>query len=286
MVGFLIPATAADSAVRGETIFRAAGCGSCHTQEGGSFLVGGRALESPFGVFYAPNITPHPIDGIGDWSLKKFRRALHEGIAPDGRVYYPSFPYTAYTKMREEDIQDLKTYLDAVPPVAQANRAHQLVWYVRFGAALATWRQLYFKPGVFQVDPDLSQQWNRGAYLVKALAHCGECHTPRDALGGLQIRRGLSGAATGPDGDPVPNITPDEETGIGRWRSEELVNYLGTGRTPDGEMAEGAMAEVIDSGLQYLPKADLEAIADYIMALPPVRHRVSDPSPNEGEPGN
>lgn len=268
---------AGSDAARGEYVFRAAGCYACHTDEdgGGAALAGGPALRTPLGTFYAPNITPDPVHGIGRWSEQDFERALTQGIAPGGSPYYPAFPYTAYTRMRSEDLRALWAYLRAVPAAAQPSRPHELPWPLGYRWVVWGWRWLYFEPGPLRGDPARGPAWNRGAYLVEAMAHCAECHTPRDWLGGLRDRMRYAGATEGPEGGAVPNITPDRETGIGRWRADDLAYYLATGATPSGDYAGGAMAEVIDHGTRHLDEADRLAIASYILALPPVHNAVS-----------
>lgn len=261
---------------RGEYLYRVAGCENCHTdrEAGGARLGGGRALATPLGTFHAPNITPDLQTGIGRWSEADFTRALREGVSPTGEHYYPSFPYTAYARLGDDDVRALWAYLSTRPEVRQPNRAHELPWFLRWRALLAGWKRLYFSPGMYAPRADKSAEWNRGAYLVQAVAHCGECHTPRNALGGFRDGYYLAGTRDGAEGGVVPNITPDRKTGIGRWRASELVEYLETGMTPDGDFAGDLMAEVIDHGLKYLTRADRQAIATYVLDQPPVEHAV------------
>jgi len=268
-VAALLPlgtAAAGTVADRGELVYRVAGCENCHSdrEHGGARLAGGRRLATPLGTFYTPNITPDPTTGIGRWSEAEFKRALRDGVGPDGRQYYPSFPYTSYSRLSDEDIHALWSYLRSVPAVHQANKSHQLPWYLRFRPLLWGWKRLYFQPGAYQPVAAKSAQWNRGAYLVNGAAHCSECHTPRNRLGGFRAGAFLAGTLAGPDGLVVPNITPDRQYGIGAWSRSDLVQYLATGNRPDGDCAGSLMAEVIDNGLKYLAKADLEAIAAYV----------------------
>lgn len=275
-----------DDLVRhGEYILRAAGCASCHTNHNndGPFLAGGRRLETPFGTFYTPNITPDPEYGIGRWSDEDFVQALTQGVSPKGRHYYPAFPYTAYTRLRRDDLLALKAYLSTVTPVTRKNKGHELVWYASARSLLWFWKLLYFSPGEFTPTPSQSRRWNRGAYLATAMAHCGECHTPRNALGGLSCKLGYAGTRDGPEGDVVPNITPDRKTGVGRWSRDDLVYFLETGLAPDGDAVGGSMAEVIDDGLRYLKKSDLEAIVTYLLALPPIENAVKRKKKDEFE---
>ena len=261
---------------RGEYLFRAAGCASCHTDvdNEGPYLAGGRAIKTPFGIFYTPNITPHPAYGIGQWNDDEFVRALTEGVAPDGRYYYPVFPYTAYTRLHKDDVLAIKAYLFTQPAVARPNRSHELSWYLQNRYVNWIWNQMYFSPGEFRSRPDRTAAWNRGAYLVLAAAHCAECHTPRNRLGALNTQMLYAGTRNGPEGEVIPNITPDKKTGIGRWSKDDLSYYLETGGKPDGDYAGSLMAEVIDNGLRFLSKQDLQAIAHYILSLPPVEHAV------------
>ena len=261
---------------RGAIVLRASGCVACHTDEenDGQFLAGGRALETPFGTFYSPNITPDGDHGIGAWQAQDFFQALGHGVAPDGSSYNPVFPYTSYTRMRREDMFALWLYLASVPKSARENTAHQLAWYMRPRIVNRIWKLLFFEPGVLRVYEDRSKEWNRGAYLVKAMAHCGECHTPRTPFGALDKDLAYAGARDGPEGESVPNITPDTDTGIGDWSRSELVDYLSEGLLPDGDYAGGLMTDVIDDGLSHLTPEDLNAIAEFIMTLTPIRNAI------------
>ncbi|OGI37764.1 MAG: cytochrome C [Candidatus Muproteobacteria bacterium RBG_16_64_10] len=273
--GFVAAAGAAEVAHdRGDYLFRAAGCGGCHTDEKnhGPALAGGPAIKTPRGTFYGPNITPEPALGLGRWREADFIRAMREGVSPEGAHYYPSFPYASYTRLTDDDLRALWAYLRRQPPVAQPNRPHDVPWYLRPRSLLGTWKALYFTPGAWQPRPDKDETWNRGAYLVEAVTHCGECHTPRDALGGPRRALHLAGTRDGPDDSVVPNITPDRKTGIGRWRKSEIVEYLATGMTPEGDFAGERMAEIIDRSTSRLTPDDREAIATYLLSLPPVEH--------------
>jgi len=257
---------------RGEYMVYAAGCISCHAGEEGEseHLEGGRVFETPFGTFHAPNITPHREHGIGNWTEAQFRRALRQGVAPDGRRYFPVFPYTAYTRMRDDDIRAMWAYLSSRPAVARPSRAHGGAWYLQLPLAMRLWRLLHFSPGPWQDEPDRPAQWNRGAYLAEALGHCGECHTPRGLMGNLRADRKYVGTAQGPDGESVPNITPHPEDGIGKWDQDDLAYFLESGMTPEGDFTGGIMSEVIDNGQRHLTAADREAIATYVLSLPPL----------------
>jgi mono/diheme cytochrome c family protein len=262
---------ATGDAARGEYVLRLGGCVSCHTDEqsDGAFLAGGRALETPFGTFRTPNITPDPETGIGGWSTGAFVRAMRAGVAPAGHPYFPAFPYTSYTNMTEQDVVDLKAHLDTVEPVANPVPEHALDFPFGFRPLLDGWRLLFFEDGAFEPDPAQSEAWNRGAYIVTGPGHCGECHTPRNALGARRHERFLAGTSDGPDGKPVPNITPHED-GIGGWSRSDIAFALQTGILPDGDVLGGAMSEVIDDATSHLTADDRNAIAEYLLSLPPL----------------
>lgn len=270
--------TAASLISQGAYVFRAAGCLGCHTdqKQHGKLLAGGRALATAFGTFYPPNITPDMQTGIGKWSEQDFTRALREGISPNGKQLYPAFPYPAYSKLSKQDIHALWAYLRSVAPVQQSNKPHALRWFVS-RPMVRLWKAMYFTSGLFQADPQKSASWNRGAYLAQAAAHCGECHTPRNALGGSKRSRYYAGTRNGPENSVVPNITPDKKTGIGHWSSSELASYLESGQMPDGDTAGSLMAEVIDNGLHSLSKDDLAAIAEYVVSLPAIENVLEKP---------
>jgi mono/diheme cytochrome c family protein len=271
-----IPAAGDEDAVtRGEYLVRAGGCFSCHTVARGPKLAGGRALATPFGTFYSPNITPDPETGIGRWTDAQFLRALREGVRPDGANYFPVFPYPSFTGITDRDALAIKAYLFSLPAVRQQNRPHDVSFPFSWRFLQTGWKLLFFTPGPFQPIPDRSAAYNRGAYLVSALAHCGECHTPRNFLGAMRSGQWLAGTPDGPDGQLVPNITPDPGTGIGKWEKEDVVELLKTGATPEQSKVKGAMRETIEDGLRYLRDDDLEAIADYLFAQPAIVHEVN-----------
>ena len=265
---------AADAA-RGEYIVRAAGCISCHTQKDGKgeFLAGGRALVSPYGNFYSSNITPDAETGIGAWSDSDFVHAMRHGESPQGRTYYPAFPYASFSAMRRQDMLDVKAYLFTMAPVRQENRSHELRFPFSWRFSIYPWRWLFFSPAEEAPDAPFTEPEQRGRYLVDVLGHCAECHTPRNMAGGLKRGKALAGTRYGPGGS-VPNITPDSETGIGNWSVGDLVFFFQTGIKPDGDDVQGEMRDVIEDGLRHLSKEDLLAIAAYLQAVPPIRHAV------------
>jgi len=266
--------------VRGEYVLAMGGCVACHTDEknGGAVLAGGRALETPFGVFYSSNITPDPEAGIGGWTSGDFVRAMREGLSPDGRHYYPAFPYPSYTKMTEQDLVDLKAYLDTVEPVSAPVQAHDLGFPFSIRQTLAGWKLLFFDEGPFEVVPGRSESWNRGAYLVQGPGHCGECHTPRNLLGGPDASRYLSGNPVGAEGKATPNITP-HDTGISDWSANDIAFALESGLTPDYDSFGSGMGEVVEEGTGKLTKEDREAIAEFLLSLQPLESAVKSKEP-------
>jgi mono/diheme cytochrome c family protein len=269
----LLPAAMAapddDKAVaRGEYLVHAGGCITCHTAEGEDAvpLAGGRALESPYGTFYAPNITPDVETGIGGWSDEDFVNAFWNGVSPEGDHYFPAFPYTSYTGVTRDDLLAMQAYLSSLEPVQKTAPEHKLSLLAsRFGAGL--WKSRYFEPGRFEPDPDASDEWNRGAYLVRHLGHCGECHTPRGRFGVLQRDAALTGNPEGPEGEEVPNITADPDEGIGDWSIGDIEYFLEIGMEPDGDFTGGTMTEVIENCTSHLTEPDRHAIAVYLKSL-------------------
>jgi len=256
----------------GRTMFDIGGCASCHATPNADpdkvdrrRLGGGVALASPFGTFYVPNISPDRRDGIGTWSEADFVSALWDGTAPDGRHFYPAFPYTSYRHMRLADVRDLFAYLKTLPPVAGRVRGHDLQFPFDIRRLVGLWKLLFLRGGPFVRDATKSAQWNRGAYLVNGPGHCAECHSPRNFLGAVIGHERFAGGPT-PDGKGfVPNITP---VGLKRWSQADIASFLADGMTPAGDFAGGGMAEVIRN-TALLSAADRAAIAAYIAALPP-----------------
>lgn len=260
---------------RGEYVLAMGGCVACHTDQknGGALLAGGRELATPFGTFYSSNITPDPDAGIGGWTAGDFVRAMREGLSPDGQHYYPAFPYPSYTKMTEQDLVDLKAYLDAVEPVSEQVRPHDLGFPFNIRQTLAGWKLLFFDVGTFEPDAGQSESWNRGAYLVQGPGHCGECHSPRNPLGGPDLSRYLAGNPVGAEGKATPNITP-HDSGIADWSANDIAFALESGLTPDYDSFGAGMGEVVKDGTSKLTKEDREAIAEFLLALPPVESAV------------
>ena len=253
---------------RGEYLAKTGGCLGCHTADApeAAPYAGGRALETPFGTFHGPNITPHPTAGIGRWSEADFFNAMRRGIRPDGSHYYPAFPYTSFTKIVDQDLRDLWTYLRSLPPSAVQSRPHDLRFPFGWRFLIRAWKWLFFEPGAFVADPARPAALNRGAYLSNALGHCGECHTPRNMLGGPRQDRFMAGA-TLPDGVVASNVTP---TRVKKWDDTELKDFLKFGQTPDGDVVGETMGEVIRNTTSQLTGPDLDALVAYLRALPPL----------------
>jgi len=264
----------AGDAARGLYLSKAGGCIACHTEDKKDAppFAGGRPLKTPFGTFYGPNLTPHPEAGIGRWTEADFVRAMRHGIRPDGAHYYPAFPYPSFTGITDADLADLYAYLHSLPPNPRRNQAHDLKLPYRWRSLIAAWNWLYFKPGPFVSDPKRPATIERGAYLVQALGHCGECHTPRNFLGAMRKDRALAGGK-GPMGKDLPNLTP---THLGKWSDAELNEFLVYGTKSDGDSADEAMAEVVRNTTSQLTPQDLAAVIVYLRALPPLP---DEPSP-------
>lgn len=238
----------------------------CHTEErkNAQPYAGGRALRTAFGTFYGPNITPHPQAGIGRWSEQDFVRAMRFGVRPDGAHYYPSFPYPSFTKITDADLRDLWAYLRSLPPNARANQPHELGLPYRWRFALWGWKRLFFSPGAFVPDGSRNAVVNRGAYLVQALGHCGECHTPRNWLGGPKKDLFLAGAKFS-EKTRAANLTP---TRLSKTSDAELKDILTTGVTAEGDVLAESMAEVVRNTTSELTPQDLDALVAYLRSLP------------------
>ncbi len=263
----------------GRYIFFAGGCASCHAAPASAkcedpkyndplAVTGGRCLKTPFGTFYVPNITPDKETGIGGWSDDDFIKAMTEGVSPKGQNYYPAFPYASYRHMKRNDLLDLKAFLDTLTPARAKAPPHQLSFPYNIRMGVSFWKWLNLGPLGFTPDPSKSPEINRGAYLVEGPGHCGECHTPRNQLGGLINEKKLSGAPA-PEGKGfIPNITPDA-TGLASWSAKDIAYALETGFTPDGDAVGGAMAKVQEN-MAHLTPEDRDAIAAYLKTVPPI----------------
>ncbi len=269
LLGTLIGnAHAQGDAKRGQYLAKVGGCVGCHTQEKDDAVpyAGGRALKTPFGTFYGPNITPHLQAGIGRWTEADFIRAMRHGERPDGANYFPAFPYPSFTRIADSDLRDLWAFLRTLPPSSQASQAHDLRFPFGWRFLVSIWKWLFFTPGPFTSDTQRTPEINRGAYVVQALGHCSECHTPRNFLGGPKRDRFLAGGK-GPDGKRVPNLTPAK---LKKLSDAELKDFLVSGTTPDGDVPAEAMGEVIRNTTSQLTPADLAAVMAFLRALPPL----------------
>lgn len=260
-------------AARGEEVFWAGGCASCHAGEGADGearlqLGGGERLVTEFGTFVAPNISPHPRDGIGGWTVQDLANAMLKGVSPGGSHYYPAFPYTSYARMTPNDISDLYAFLTTLPPVEGKAPANELGFPFNIRRGVGLWKALYLDPAPAVALQSPGETVRRGQYLAEGPGHCGECHTPRNTLGGPEKARWLSGGPSPEGRGDIPNITSGEG-GIGDWSEDDIVNYLETGFTPDYDSAGGKMASVVKN-MANLTAGDREAIAAYLKAVPPV----------------
>jgi mono/diheme cytochrome c family protein len=256
----------AGDAKRGEYLAKAGGCVGCHTEDkqDAAPFAGGRALKTPFGTFYGPNITPDQNAGIGRWTEADFVRAMRLGDRPDGANYFPAFPYTSFTKITDSDLKDLWAYLRSLKPSSRASQAHDLRFPFGWRWLVTVWKWLFFTSGPDTAPQKAVAMVRRGEYLVQALGHCGECHTPRNFLGAMKKDRFLAGGK-GPEDKTIPNLTP---TRLKKWSDGELKDFLVTGLTADGDSPAEAMAEVIRNTTSQLTPADMDALLAYLRSLP------------------
>ncbi|MBS7546418.1 c-type cytochrome [Ancylobacter oerskovii] len=267
--GVPVELAGADPAMRGAYVAAMADCQACHTAPGGKPFAGGRAFVLPFGTIYTPNLTPDPETGIGNWTDAQFLNAVHRGVAPDGSHYYPAFPYPSYTMLSDEDVLAIKAHLFSLLPVKQANRPNTFGFPYNQRWLMAIWSALFNPDERFRPVPEQSPEWNRGAYLVEAAGHCGECHTPRNLMQALDQRAKFGGATA--EGWTAYNISADKVSGIGDWSAEELAAYLSTGHAHGRGVASGPMGEAVELSLSQLTKADIGAIVTYLKSVPAVK---------------
>lgn len=253
---------------RGEYLARLGNCAGCHTARGGEPYAGGKAIATPFGSIYASNLTPDKATGIGAWGPNAFYRAMHEGRSSDGRLLYPAFPYPSMTRVSREDSDAIFAYLiNGVKPVAQVNAPTTLSFPFNSQIALAAWRILYFKPDPYGADAAQSAEWNRGAYLVQGLAHCGACHSTRNALGAPVAGHAYDGAMMPLNDWYAPSLTAKNEASVADWELAQIAQWLRSGSTGNGS-ALGPMAEVVYQSTQYASNDDLLAMSVYLKSLP------------------
>ncbi len=260
---------------RGRYLTIAGDCAACHTAPGGKPFAGGLAFELPFGKIYSANITPDSEAGIGGWNAAEFVRAMRYGVGKQGEDLYPAFPYTSYAKLQDDDMLAIFAYLKTLAPVSDRPPSNDLAFPFNQRWTLRGWKLLFQDAAPYQNDPTKSVDWNRGAYLVQGLAHCGECHTPRNLLFAVENSKELSGGVV--DGWKAWNITPDPVSGIGTWDREALISYLSTGSAKGHGSATGSMRQAIDLSFSKLDRGDVEAMVTYLRSIPSIRS--DDPSP-------
>jgi len=277
------------SIATGAYLARIGNCAGCHTRRGGAPFAGGRGIPTPFGTVYASNLTPDDDTGLGRWTRDDFWRAMHNGRSRDGRLLYPAFPYPHYTEVLREDVDALFDYLRSVPPARERRRAHELRFPYDTQLALAVWRALYFRPGVYEPDRARPADWNRGAYLVRGLGHCGACHAARNPLGASPDSDTLGGGLIPMQGWYAPSLASKREAGVQDWPSGSVVALLTTGVTPRASVL-GPMAEVVYASTQHLTLQDATAIATFLKSLPDPsidtpRAAPAEPTPQQMERG-
>lgn len=251
---------------RGRYLATAADCIACHTNPGGGqAFAGGRPIETPFGIIYSPNLTPDRETGIGDWTEEDFYRAMHTGVGPDGTHLYPAFPYPYFTRLTRADVDAIRDYLNALPPVKNPRPDNELTWPLDNRVLMRGWNWTFFDEGTFVPDPGKSAEWNRGAYLVRGAAHCGGCHTPKNIAGADKTDERLSGGNL--QNWFAPKLASDKHNGLGRWTVDDIAEYLKTGRNRYSG-ATGLMAEVVANSTSHLTDDDLHAIAVYLKDVP------------------
>ena len=266
----------ADLVRRGRYLAIAGDCVSCHTRRGGRPFEGGLGLQTPFGIIYSANLTSDRVNGIGAWTEEQFFRALHDGIAPGGKHLYPALPYPHFTIVSRSDSDAILAYLKTVPAVQYRQPANRLPFPLDVRASLIGWDALEFSPHAFQANPAMSAQWNRGAYLVEGLGHCGACHTPKTILGAEIHAQAYRGTAI--ENWVAPDLTGNPRTGLGRWSAADIIQYLRTGRNVHAN-ASGLMGEVVAYSTSLLSDLDLAAIATYLKSLP-ASPTLSSPAPS------
>ena len=255
-----------DIIARGEYLARAGDCTACHTAAEGRLFAGARPMPTPFGTIYTSNITPDPETGIGKWSADDFYRTMHNGRFPDGGLIYPAMPFASYTKVTRADSDAIFAYLRSIPPVNQKNKPHELRFPYDNRQLILGWRTLFFNEGEFKPDPKKSAEWNRGAYLVEGLGHCGMCHSPINALGGTSQSDAFKGGLIPMQNWYAPSLTSNREAGLGDWSIKDITDLLQTGVSMRG-VVYGPMAEVVHNSLQYLNDEDTKAMAVYLKGI-------------------
>lgn len=266
---------------RGEYLVRAGNCVSCHTTPGGKVFAGGVPFPTDFGTIYSTNITPDRATGIGGWTLEQFSAAMRKGVRPDGTHLYPAFPYPNFTKLTDEDVQTLYQYFMGLRPVEAPATPNTMKFPFGQRSLMGAWKSMFFEEGQYQPDPAKSEQWNRGAYLVQGLAHCGACHTPRNLLGAEKMDKAFWGGVLREVMDErdvaraAPDLTPAPH-GLGAWSEQDIADYLKTGASSRTRL-QGTMNEVILNSTRHLTVEDNQAMAAYLKSLPPSERSPAKP---------
>jgi mono/diheme cytochrome c family protein len=255
----------AETIAHGKALVIAGDCASCHTADPAKPFAGGKRINTPYGAIYSPNLTPDRKTGIGAWSDDDFRRALRDGVDPDGSLYYPAFPYPNFTKMVRDDILAIRAYLATLPPVRNEAPPPELRWPLNYRVVMRLWNFLFFRPGIFEPDQQKSTEWNRGGYLVTGAAHCGACHTPKNFFGA--DKRDYAFGGNHVQGWFAPRLDSAARSGLKSWSVEDIVEYLQSGRNGKSH-ADGPMAEVVVHSTSAMSDADVRAIAIYLKDLP------------------
>jgi mono/diheme cytochrome c family protein len=254
-----------ETIARGKALAIAGDCASCHTADPAKPFAGGKRIDTPLGAIYSPNLTPDRETGLGGWSDEDFVRAFRSGVAPDGSRYYPAFPYPHFTRITRQDLLAIRAYLATLAPVSNTHPSPQLRWPLNYRVVMRLWDYLFFRPGIFEPDQQKSAEWNRGGYLVRGVAHCGACHTPKNLF--IADKRGQAFGGGSVDGWFAPRLDSAARTGLKSWSVDDIAEYLASGRNSKSH-ADGPMADVVVSSTSKMSDADIRAIAVYLKELP------------------
>ena len=255
-----------ETIAHGKALVIAGDCASCHTADPAKPFAGGKRIETPFGAIYSPNLTPDRDTGIGAWSEEDFRRALREGVSPNGSRYYPALPYPYFTRLTRQDLAAIRAYLATLTPVHNSPPPPELRWPLNYRVVMRAWDYLFFQPGIFEPDQQKSAEWNRGGYLVTGAGHCGACHTPKNVFGADRRSHFLGGGLV--QDWFAPRLDAAPRSGLKSWSVDDIVEYLQSGRNGRSH-ADGLMAEVVVNSTSLMSDADVHAIAVYLKDLPP-----------------
>ena len=255
----------AETLARGKALATAGGCAACHTADPAKPFAGGKRVDTAFGVLYSPNLTPDRETGLGAWSDDDFIRAFRHGVAPDGSSYYPAFPYLYFTKLTRQDLMAIRAYLATLAPFRNTHPAPQLRSPLNYRVVMRAWDYFFFRPGIFEPDQQKSAEWNRGGYLVRGVAHCGACHTPKNFF--VADKRGRAFGGGSVDGWFAPRLDGADRSGLKSWSVDDIVEYLSSGRNAKSH-ADGPMAQVVLNSTSQMSDTDVRAIAVYLMDLP------------------